>query len=212
MTRILWRSRGIGPLLAGALAWFSLASVAMAWLAPAQAQAPAPAPAAAGDPPPQAPVPTGTNGVTLPPPPDAANPTAAHIAQARRLILATGISRSFDVMIAEFMDQIGNSVTQERPELVQDMHTVLDKLRPEFDKQSEEMVDQSARIYASLLSEKDIDTILTFYNTEAGKRYVAMQPLFLNQLLSGTQAWQQKIAINMMARVRAEMKKKGHNL
>lgn len=211
MTRILWRSRGIGPLLAGALAWFALA-VAMAWLAPAHAQAPAAAPAAAGDPPPQAPVPTGTNGVALPPPPDAANPTAAHIAQARRLILATGISRSFDVMIAEFMDQIGNSVTQERPELVQDMHTVLDKLRPEFDKQSEEMVDQSARIYASLLSEKDIDTILTFYNTEAGKRYVAMQPLFLNQLLSGTQAWQQKIAINMMARVRAEMKKKGHNL
>ena len=205
MVRFCWRTWGFGPVLA----------VALAGGLPAHAQTAAPAApqaAPADPPPPQASVPTGTNGVPLPPPADAANPTPEHIAQARRLILATGISRSFDVMIAEFMDQIGNSVTQERPELVQDMHNVLDGLKPEFGKQAEEMVDQSARIYASLLSEKDIDTILTFYNTEAGKRYVAMQPLFLNQLLSGTQAWQQKIAINMMARVRAEMKKKGHNL
>lgn len=199
-----WSSRGIGPILAVALA----CPIAT----PVLAQAPVPAAAAPADPPPQSGTPVGTNGVPLPPPPDAANPTPEHIAQARKLILATGISRSFDVMIAEFMDQIGNSVTQERPELVTDMHAVLDKLKPEFDRQSQEMIDQSAKIYASLLSQKDIDTILTFYNTEAGKRYVAMQPLFLNQLLSGTQAWQQKIAINMMARVRAEMKKKGHDL
>ena len=150
--------------------------------------------------------------VSLPPPPDAANPTPAHVAEARRLILATGISRSFTVMVAEFMDQIGNTFTQAKPELVPDMNTVLDQLRPEFDKQSDEMIDRSARIYATLLSEKDIDTILAFYNSLAGRRYVSLQPLFLNQLLSGTQAWQQKIAINMMARVREEMKKKGHDL
>lgn len=150
--------------------------------------------------------------VSLPPPPDAANPTPEHVAKARRLILATGISRSFTIMVAEFMDQIGNTFTQARPDLVRDMNKVLDQLRPEFDKQSDEMIDQSARIYATLLSEKDIDTILAFFNSEAGKRYVGLQPLFLNQLLSGTQAWQQKIAINMMARVREEMKKKGHDL
>lgn len=150
--------------------------------------------------------------VSLPPPPDAANPTPEHVAKARRLILATGISRSFQIMIAEFMDQIGNTFTQARPDLVHDMNGVLEQLKPEFDKQSDEMIDQSARIYATLLSEQDIDTILAFFNSQAGKRYVGLQPLFLNQLLSGTQAWQQKIAINMMARVREEMKKKGHDL
>lgn len=146
------------------------------------------------------------------PPADATNPTPAHIAKARELILATGISRSFQIIIPEFMDQIGNTLTQARPDLVHDMNVVLDELRPEFDKQSEEMVDLSARIYASLLSEKDIDEILHFFNSEAGKRYVGAQPLFLNQLVSGMQAWQQKISINMMTRVRQEMKKKGHDL
>ena len=110
------------------------------------------------------------------------------------------------------MDQIGNTLTQSRPELVPDMILVLNQLRSEFDQQSDEMIDQSARIYASLLSEKDIDTILAFFDSEAGKRYVGAQPLFLNQLVSGMQAWQQKISINMMERVRQEMKKKGHDL
>ncbi len=145
-------------------------------------------------------------------PPDATAPTATHIAKARQLILATGISRSFQIIIPEFMDQIGNTLTQSRPELVHDMGIVLVQLKPEFEHQSDEMIDQSARIYATLLSEKDIDDILAFFDSEAGKRYVGAQPLFLNQLVSGMQAWQQKISINMMARVREEMKKKGHDL
>ena len=148
----------------------------------------------------------------LPVPPDAANPTPAHIAKARKLILATGISRSFQIIIPEFMEQIGNSLTQSRPDLVGDMNLVLQQLRPEFDRQSDEMIDQSARIYATLLSEKDIDTINAFFDSDAGKKYVGAQPLFLNQLVSGMQAWQQKISITMMSRVREEMKKKGHDL
>ena len=139
-------------------------------------------------------------------------PSAAHIAKARRLILATGISRSFQIIIPEFMDQIGTTLTQSRPELIPDTDTVLEKLRPEFEKQSDEMIDQSARIYATLLSETDIDAILAFFDSSAGKKYVGAQPLFLNQLVSGMQAWQQKISINMMTRVREEMKKKGHDL
>lgn len=135
-----------------------------------------------------------------------------HIAKARQLILATGISRSFEIIIPEFMDQIGITLTQARPDVVHDMNVVLTDLKPEFDKQSEEMIDQSARIYATLLSEKEIDAVLGFFNSEAGRKYVGAQPLFLNQLVSGMQAWQQKISINMMARVRQEMKKKGHDL
>ena len=139
-------------------------------------------------------------------------PTPAHVAKARQLILATGISRSFQVIVPEFMDQIGNTLTQSHPDLVPDMILVLNQLRGEFDRQSDEMIDQSARIYASILAEHDIDDILAFFNSDAGRRYVGAQPLFLNQLVSGMQAWQQKISINMMDRVRQEMKKKGHDL
>ena len=167
-----------------------------------------PAAPSAAQTPPAPPAPKAAEKTAL----ETAAPTAEHLAKARRLILATGISRSFEIIIPEFMDQIGNTLTQARPDLVQDMNVVLADLKPEFDNQSEEMIDQSARIYASLLTEGEIDAVLAFFNSEAGRKYVGAQPLFLNQLVSGMQAWQQKIAINMMSRVKQEMKKKGHDL
>ncbi len=131
---------------------------------------------------------------------------------ARQLIIASGISRSFQIIIPELMDQIGVTLTQARPELTPDLVTTLGALRPEFDKQADEMIDLSARIYAHLLSEQDVRTILDFFKSEAGNKYVNAQPLFLNELVAGIQAWQQKISVNMMTRVRQEMKKKGHDL
>ena len=154
---------------------------------------------------------------TSPVPPSASpeagsEPSAAHVEAARQLIIATGISRSFQIIIPELMDQIGGTVTQTRPELTNDLVTTLGALRPEFDKQADEMVNLSARIYAHLLSEQEVRTILTFFKSEAGNKYVNAQPLFLNELVTGIQAWQQKISVNMMTRVRQEMKKKGHDL
>ena len=145
-------------------------------------------------------------------PDDTADPSPAHVEAARQLILATGISRSFQIIIPEFMDQIGMTLSQNRPELTGDLTVVLGGLRPEFDQQADEMIDLSARIYAHLLSEADIRAILAFFKSDAGNKYVNAQPLFLNQLVAGMQAWQQKISVAMMTRVRQEMKKKGHDL
>ena len=137
-TETLLRRTGSSLRLLGMLAAFG-STAAWSAEAPTVVQPAAPPPAVAAP---------------KPPAPDA-NPSPEHIAKARRLILATGISRSFQIIIPEFMDQIGNTLTQARPDLVHDMIVVLDQLKPEFEKQSDEMIDLSARIYATLLTEKD---------------------------------------------------------
>jgi hypothetical protein len=184
----------------------------LGFMAQAQVQAPAAAPAPAPEAPvpasPAAGAPASADGTSA----NTAEPTAAHVEAARQLILSTGISRSFQIIIPEFMDQIGVTLTQTRPELTGDLTVVLGNLKPEFDKQADEMIDLSARIYAHLLSEEDIRAIVAFFKSDAGNKYVNAQPFFLNQLVAGMQAWQQKISVNMMTRVREEMKKKGHDL
>ncbi len=187
------RRAAAGPLLGIALA---LAGVSPSLVAAQTVQAAPPAPAASS-----ASEPAGV-----------AEPSPAHVEAARQLIVASGISRSFQIIIPELMDQIGGTVVQTRPELTTDLVTTLNGLRPEFDKQADEMINLSARIYAQLLSEQDVRTILAFFKSEAGNKYVNAQPLFLNELVAGIQAWQQKISVNMMMRVRQEMKKKGHDL
>jgi hypothetical protein len=145
-------------------------------------------------------------------PPAPAAPSPSHLAAARALVIGCGMSRSFSVIIPQFMDQIGSSLTQTRPELIHDLNTVLTGLKPEFDKQADEMVEIAAQIYVKHMSEQDLKAAVAFFESPAGKKYVETQPAFLTDVVTAMQGWQGKISTDMMTRVRAEMKKKGHEL
>jgi hypothetical protein len=138
--------------------------------------------------------------------------SAAALAAARGLVVASGMARSFSVVIPQYMDQIGTSLTQTRPELIRDLNEVLTRLQPEFDKQADEMIGLAAQIYVKQMSEADLTSALAFFQSPAGKQYVATQPAFLTEVVAAMQGWQGRISTDMMTRVRAEMKKKGHEL
>jgi uncharacterized protein len=144
--------------------------------------------------------------------PGSATSSPSHLAAARALVVACGMSRSFSIIIPQFMDQIGSSLTQTRPELRHDLNDVLTALKPEFDKQADEMVDIAAQIYVKQMSEQDLKAAVAFFESPAGKKYVETQPAFLTEVVTAMQGWQGKISTDMMTRVRAEMKKKGHEL
>ncbi|MDQ6868306.1 MAG: DUF2059 domain-containing protein [Pseudomonadota bacterium] len=144
--------------------------------------------------------------------PAPAAPSPSHLAAARALVIGCGMSRSFSIIIPQFMDQIGSSLTQTRPELIHDLNAVLTGLKPEFDKQADEMVDIAAQIYVKQMSEQDLKAAVAFFESPAGKKYVETQPAFLTEVVTAMQGWQGKISTDMMTRVRAEMKKKGHEL
>lgn len=139
-------------------------------------------------------------------------PTPSHLAAARALVAACGMSRSFSIVIPQFMDQIGSSLTQTRPEIRQDLNAVLTALKPEFDRQADEMMDIAAQIYVKQMSEQDLKAAVAFFESPAGKKYVETQPAFLTEVVTAMQGWQGKISTEMMTRVRAEMKKKGHEI
>jgi hypothetical protein len=134
------------------------------------------------------------------------------LAAARALVIGCGMSRSFSIIIPQFMDQIGSSLTQTRPELSHDLNAVLTELKPEFDRQADEMVDIAAQIYVKQMSEPDLKAAVAFFESPAGKKYVETQPAFLTEVVTAMQGWQGKISTDMMTRVRAEMKKKGHDI
>ena len=65
-----------------------------------------------------------------------------------RPVPASGLSRSFTIVVPQFMDQIAQSLTQTRPEIAKDLNAVLTQLKPEFDRQGDEMINIAAQIYA----------------------------------------------------------------
>jgi len=179
----------IGPRLA-----FGLSLIA-AWPATAQ-DAPAAPPASPAPASPAAPAPI----------------TPTQLAAARALVIASGMARSFTVIIPQFVNQIGGSLTETRPELTEDLKAVFAALAPEFIKQADEMTDIAAQIFAKHMSEADLKAAVAFFNSPSGEQYVAAQPPILTDIVTAMQGWQGKVSTNMMARVREEMKKKGHDI
>ncbi len=139
-------------------------------------------------------------------------PAASHLAAARELVVASGMSRSFAALVPQTMERLTITFTQTRPELAQDLSSVLAELRPEFDKRADQMIDTAAHIFARLMSETDIKAADTFFESAAGKKYVETQPAFFNEVVNAMQDWQQTLAQDLVTRVREDMKKKGHEM
>jgi hypothetical protein len=142
----------------------------------------------------------------------AADPSPAQIAAAKDLVVASGIVRTFSIFVPQISDQITQTLTKTRPELADDLEAVMKILVPEFQGHQSEIIDTTARIYASRMSEQELKDTAAFFNTPSGKKYVDTQPAILDEVVSSIQDWSQKLSTDMMSRVRVEMKKKGRDL
>jgi hypothetical protein len=140
------------------------------------------------------------------------NPTPGQLSLARDLVISSGVARSFESLIPQYMDQIRNGLSSTRPEIVNDLNQVLAALKPEFEGQREEMLGIASRVYAQRLSEPDLKDSVAFFKSQAGQAYVAAQPQMLDDLFREMQGWTQRLSEFMVTRIRAEMKKKGHEI
>jgi uncharacterized protein len=142
----------------------------------------------------------------------AAAPTQEQLDIARKLVVDSGMSRTFSSMVLQTMGQINSTVTATRPELINDMRTVLNELQPELMKSTDKIIGGAANIFAALMSEQDLKEADTFFSSNAGKKYVDAQPNIFANLAPMIEGWNRENSIIFMARVREEMKKKGHDI
>ena len=195
-------------IIAGVVFALACQGAAFAQQAPAPT-APEPAAPAAAAPAAAAPAPAAPAGTPIPELP-APEPPASQLAAARNLVISSGMSRSFEPMVPELAQQIAPMLTRTRPDLTADLTEVLKQLQPEFEQKSQEMVDIAAHIYARRMSEDELKQAADFFNSPVGKKYVAVQPGMLDELVVAMQSWTQQLSTFMMTRVRQEMTKKGH--
>jgi hypothetical protein len=159
----------------------------------ALAQQPAPAPA---------PAPTPSAAPAFSP---------SHLAAAREVAMASGITRSLDVIAPQLFDRIREQVVA-RPELTKDTTEVLQSLQPEMELQKQRAIATIAGIYARAMTEAELKDTIAFFRSPSGKKYVETQPVILDDLVREMQKWSQELAEYVMVRVRSEMGKRGHQL
>jgi uncharacterized protein len=139
-------------------------------------------------------------------------PSPAAVADARTIIVASGISKSFDALVPQMLGMLERNVTATRPDIKDKLHATLLQLEPEFVKSEDSVINAAAVSLAKRLSPAELKDVVVFYQSPSGKKYVEATPGMLEDVVAALEAWRQKLSTDMMTRVREEMKKQGVDL
>lgn len=136
----------------------------------------------------------------------------SQLALGRQIVSGSGLGRSFESTVPQMMTQIYQTIVRTRPELGPDLKAAMAGIEPEFVAQTSKMVDRAAQIVASQLSEAEMKDVAGFFSSPSGKKYVATQPQALDAIVVSMEGWNREMSAAISERLRAEMKKKGHDL
>jgi uncharacterized protein len=138
-----------------------------------------------------------------------AGPSPAAITAADKILNTIGLKQSIAIVVPGMMQELETNVTRTRPEIRDSLRATLKAIQPEFDQTARQTYIQAESLLASEMSEQEITQVAAFFDSPAGKKYIAVTPVFVQNLSDVTGAWREKLSTDILERARAEMKKKG---
>ncbi|MBX6427169.1 MAG: DUF2059 domain-containing protein [Variibacter sp.] len=142
----------------------------------------------------------------------AQQPTPAALAAAKELIELKGAAHMFDPVVPGVIETAKNTFLRTNPDLAKDLNEVAAQLRQEYANKRGEISDLMAQTYAQHFTEDEIKQALAFYRTPLGKKLIQEEPRILEQSMAQVQNWGDQFSEHIIGRIRAEMRKRGHNL
>lgn len=127
----------------------------------------------------------------------------ARLAAARRFMTAAHVDTAMNQVVAAMMPQMMRSIaaadhlTQEQSDMIS--RVVLEQLQAD----TPDLVEKMARVYATRLSEADLNAAAAFYESEAGRHFVDAQPILAQDGAAVGRAWSQRALPEVLARIRA---------
>jgi hypothetical protein len=142
----------------------------------------------------------------------AQQPSAATLASARELMEIKGVKNLVEPVVVGVVQQTTGTILQTNPGLSKDLDEVSAQLRTEYQPRIAEMTNEIVRLYAQRFTEQELKEAVAFYKTPTGKKILTEEPRILDETYARIQQWANRLQDEVMTRVRAEMKKRGHNL
>ena len=141
-----------------------------------------------------------------------AQPSPQAIALAKELIVLKGGNQMFGAVVPGAIESTRDLFLPTNPNLSKELAEVTGKLKQEYSGKSDELMNEVAKVYATHFTEQELKEAVAFYKTPLGKKLLAEEPVAIEAGLKRAREWANDFSTLMVARVRAEMKKKGHDL
>jgi len=146
---------------------------------------------------------------TAPPPPQV---SPASLLLAKQIVEIKGVKAMFAPLVRGVVVKTKDSLLQSNPMWAKDLDEIAANLVKEYQPRGEEIVDASARFYASHFTEAELKQILTFYQSPVGRKMIVEEPKALDESMGYAGSWGDNLSNDVMNKLRAEMKKRGHDL
>lgn len=138
------------------------------------------------------------------------NPAA--LAAARELIEMKGAKSMFDAVVPGVIETVKNNFLRTNPALSKDLNEVSTQLRKEYESRRGQPLDEVAKTFADRFSLQELQGAIAFYKTPIGKKLIEGEARALEDGMQKAQEWANRFADDVLGRMRAEMKKRGHNI
>jgi hypothetical protein len=139
-------------------------------------------------------------------------PSVTAIGLAIEILVAKGAQQIYEPIVPGLIERAKGVFLQQNPMLGRDLNEVAGRLRAELGPRGVELMNDAAKLYAASFSEQELRDVLAFYKSPLGKKVITEEPTILDKSVQNAETWASKLGDEVMAKFRAEMKKKGHDL
>ncbi|WP_196259131.1 DUF2059 domain-containing protein [Pelagibacterium limicola] len=135
-----------------------------------------------------------------------------HLAAARSYIDLTDNANVYEITLIEIGLNVMRILVQQDPALADPVQEAIQTAFDEYEARKSELYNQFARIYAMRFTQEELEEILTFYNSDLGKKLLAQNVTINQDMRTVLGVWEQNTQREFLARVRAILREGGYNV
>ena len=145
-------------------------------------------------------------------PSDVHSPSPAAILLARQILDLKHAQEVFQPLLRGVIIKTRDMFLQTNFMWSKDLDEVTADLEKEYAPRVNELMDEAARVYASHFTEQELKQLLTLYQSPLGQKILDEEPKALDESMAEAGRWADLFSHDVIESMRAEMKKRGHEM
>ena len=139
-------------------------------------------------------------------------PSPGALLLAKQIVEIKGVQGIFAPLVRGVVEKTKNMFMQTNFMWANDLNQVAAIEEKKLAPRVSELVDATARMYAQHFTEAELKQLLAFYQSPVGQKMVVEEPKAIEDSMHGAAEWADNLSVDVMNRMRAEMKKRGHDM
>jgi hypothetical protein len=131
---------------------------------------------------------------------------------ARELVTVMRTTDQMKQVLPRIMQALRPAVIQGRADMEHDFDIVMPILLEGMSARLGELTDEMAATYSRNFTADEMRQMTAFYRSPVGQKFLEKMPAIMQEGLTQGQAWGQRVAVEMQAQMKEELRKRGHKL